>query len=103
MIRARCPAQLLQLACGGQQANERIRIAVRALFENRSDKKLTRMGLVMLHVQTVLMICGTRLNGAVTSKNALVMLKRALEIQKFDHFISSKRRSWLIQSGMVCA
>jgi hypothetical protein len=65
----------LRLAGGGQRAKERIRIAVRAIVENRSDKKLTRMGVVVLHVKTVLMICGTRLYGAVTSENALVMLK----------------------------
>jgi len=41
--------------------------------------------MVMLHVKTVVMISGTRLNGAVTSQKALVMLKRALDIEKFDH------------------
>jgi hypothetical protein len=39
----------------------------------------------MLHVKTVVMVFSTRLNGAVTSQNALVMLKRALDIEKFDH------------------
>jgi len=41
--------------------------------------------MVMLYVETVVMIFGTRLNRAVTSQNAFVMLKRALDIEKFDH------------------
>ena len=63
----------------------KIRIAAGALFENRSDNKLARISVVMLHVKTVVMISSTRLDGTVTSKNALVMLKRALDIEKFDH------------------
>ena len=55
------------------------------LFENRSDNKLARISMVMLYVETVVMIFGTRLNRAVTSQNAFVMLKRALDIEKFDH------------------
>ena len=55
------------------------------LFENRSDNKLARISMVMLYIKTVLMIFSTRLNGAVTSQNALVMLERALDIEKFDH------------------
>ena len=39
----------------------------------------------MLYVETVVMIFGTRLNRAVTFQNAFVMLKRALDIEKFDH------------------
>jgi hypothetical protein len=67
-----------------QQAKEKIWIAAGALFENRSDNKLTRISMVMLYVETVLIIFRTRLNGAVTSQNALVMFKRALDIEKFD-------------------
>lgn len=68
-----------------QQAKEKIRIAAGAFFENRSDNKLTRISMVMLYVKTVVMIFSTRLNRAVTSQNAFVMLKRALDIEKFDH------------------
>ena len=38
----------------------------------------------MLHLKTVVIIFSTRLNGAVTSRKAFVMLKRALDIEKFD-------------------
>ena len=68
-----------------QQTKERIRIAAGTLFEHRSDNTLAGVSMVMLHVKTVVMISGTRLNGAVTSQKALVMLKRALDIEKFDH------------------
>jgi hypothetical protein len=68
-----------------QQTKERIRIAAGTLFEHRSDNKLASVSMVMLHVKTVVMIFSTRLNGAVTSEKALVMLKRALDIEKFDH------------------
>ena len=54
-------------------------------LENRSDNELARISMVMLYIKTVLMIFSTRLNGAVTSQNALVMLERALDIEKFDH------------------
>ena len=40
----------------------------------------------MLYVETVVMIFSARLNRAVTSQNAFVMLKSALDIEKFDHF-----------------
>src|SRR5271168_5097190 len=36
-----------------QQAEKRIRVAARALFENRADNKLARMSVVMLHAKTV--------------------------------------------------
>jgi len=68
-----------------QQTKERIQIAAGALFEHRSDNTLAGVSMVMLHVKTVVMISSTRLNGAVTSQKALVMLKRALDIEKFDH------------------
>ena len=68
-----------------QQTKERIRIAAGTLFEHRSDNTLAGVSMVMLHVKTVVMISSTRLNGAVTSQKALVMLKRALDIEKFDH------------------
>jgi len=40
-------------------------------FENRSDNKLARVSVVMLHVQPVVIIFSARLNGAVTSQKAL--------------------------------
>ena len=49
-----------------QQAEERIRIAAGALFENRADNKLARMCVVMLHVKTVALIFSPCLNGTVT-------------------------------------
>ena len=90
------------LTCAGvmgarQQTKKRIRIAASALFENRSDYKLARISLVMLHVKTVVMIFSTRLNGAVTSQKALVMLKRTLNTEEFDHQQGNKRRFWLTQ------
>ena len=68
-----------------QQAKEKIRISAGTLFENRSDNKLARISMVMLYVKTIVMIFGTRLNGALTSQSALVMLKRTLDIEKFGH------------------
>ena len=41
--------------------------------------------MIMLYVETGVMIFSARLNRAVTSQNAFVMLKRALDIEKFDH------------------
>ena len=43
------------------------------------------MSVVMLHMKTVAMIFCARLNRAITSQYALVMLKRALEIEKSYH------------------
>jgi len=54
-------------------------------FENRSDNKLAGVSVVMLHVETVVIIFSACLNRAVTSQKALVMRKRALDIEKFDH------------------
>ena len=54
-------------------------------FENRSDNKLAGVSVVMLHVETVVIIFSARLNRAVTSQKTLVMRKRALDIEKFDH------------------
>jgi len=63
----------------------KIRIAAGSLFEKRSDNRLARISMVMLCVETVVMIFSARLNRVVTSQNAFVMLKSALDIEKFDH------------------
>jgi hypothetical protein len=69
-----------------QQAEKRIRVAAGALFENRADNKLARMSVVMLHVKTVALVSSPCLNGAITPQHTVVVLKCALNIEKFDHY-----------------
>ena len=69
-----------------QQAEKRIRVAAGALFENRADNKLARMSVVMLHVKTVALVSSPCLNGAITPQHTVVVLKRALNIEEFDHY-----------------
>ena len=68
-----------------QQAKKRTWIASGTFCENRANNKLARMSVVMHHLKTIAMIFCTSLNGTITSKYALIMLERALGIEKFYH------------------
>jgi hypothetical protein len=69
-----------------QQAEKRIRVAAGALFENCANNKLACMSVVMLHVKTVALVSSPCLNGPITPQHTVVVLKRALNIEEFDHY-----------------
>jgi hypothetical protein len=68
-----------------QQAKKRTRFATGAFCENRAYNKLASVSVIMLHMETFAMIFCSRLNWAVMSQYAFVMLKRALEVEEFYH------------------